>query len=44
MNEVHSVPVNENKLEKMEFWSYCNVIFIDKYLKNNEPEYLIHYA
>ena len=28
----------------MEFWTHCNVIFIDKYLKNKEIEYLIHYA
>ena len=28
----------------MEFWIHCNVIFIYKYLKNKEIEYLIHYA
>ena len=28
----------------MEFWTHCNVIFIDKYLKNKEIEYLIYCA
>ena len=28
----------------MEFSNYCNVIFIDKHLKNKELEHLIHYA
>ena len=56
MNEIHIfcelwVFVNEIKLGKMnfpigkmEFWTHCNVIFVDKYLKNKEIEYLIHYA
>ena len=44
MNEIHNFFVNKNKLGKMEFWTHWNVIFIDKYLKNKELEYLIHWA
>ena len=28
----------------MEFWTYCDIIFLEKYLNNKELEYLIHYA
>ena len=54
MNEIHNFLeffVNERKsgkmnfpLGKMEFWTHCNVTFIEKHLKNKEIEYLIHYA
>ena len=44
INEIHNLPVHENKSEKMEFWTYFNVIFVGKHLKNKEHEYLSHYA
>ena len=31
-------------LEKMKFWTYFEIIFIEKYLKFKEIEYLIHYV
>ena len=31
-------------LEKIKFWTYFEIIFIEKYLKFKEIEYLIHYV